>query len=550
MNLNFNSSSSSHYTLYCSNEEAELPLSGKGPSSASNFRVNLIPSLDLNQLSHFQSTEVEAKISNMQIDSLPLTYSGDEAIKTYITIEPRLARDNLICTAWTMEYVENLKPLSIGVGDFHAATNTAALGYLNQLLINSANIFVLKRYSELVTDNDNLFLDTAFDNLDIDSEVEISPTDCELLKRYMDISMYTRIKIIQLLKNHLQPNSKADRFTTNYERMSLVQAEETVTLKNSKLLGPTTARQPNIQGLEAETIVKIIDFSIFYGISLVSNERENKRKLKDADEIIRVRLFDYLTTAGKFTHAATSIIPENRLYIEQFMSDQFELLSIGRTVLTLIHNEQERLRTRRSANIFSRPLISIDFDSSGLKCKFIITRDKCIEHMSYEIRFPPIVSYKLGSEKNIYTGKYENIIVGPISLTETITDQKFVNRVVHAKQRLCSSLRIAPKLLCLGTDFLADCNRQTSKEHFLFQNEEVIVFFQMQLKTSNSGSNAVVLSSSEGLHQAFYKVHKARTYLSSLKVCLFDENGVPLNFMRKTIVRFALTFRPAIPSRE
>ena len=549
MNLNFNSTSSSHYTLYCSNEEAELPLSGPGPSSASNFRVNLVPSLDLNQLSLFQSTEVEARISNLQIDSLPLTFSGGETIDTYVTIEPRLGRDNLICHSFILGD-ENDKPLSIEVGDFHAANNSNALAYLNQLLINSANIFVLKRYFELLTDSDNMFLDTAFDNLDIDSPVEILPEDCELLRRYVDLAMYARIKIFELLKEHLKSDETINKRSVMYDNGVFYQNDETRILKQSTLLGPIKAREPSQPGLEDDPPLTIIDFSIFYDISLNNKLKPNMIKLREADAKIKERLFAYLMTGGKYNRADQTISADNRLYLEQYMSDQILLLNIGKTAQTLIHNEQQRLRTRQSANIFSRPLVNITFDSSGLKCRFIINKSQCVEHMTYEVKFPPIVSYKLGSEKNITTGKYETISIGPISLSQPETYQKVVNRVIHEKQRLCSSLRIAPKLLCLGTDFLADCNRQTSKEYFLFQSDDVIIFFQMQLKISNSGSNAVVLSSSEGLHQAFYKVHKARTFLSSLKVCLFDENGVSLNFMRKTIVRFALTFRPAIPSRE
>ena len=285
MLLNFNSSSASHYTLYCSNEEAEQPLSGQGVSSASNFRVNLVPSLDLNQLSHFQSTEVEARISNLQIDSLPLTFSGDETIDTFITIDPKITKDNLLYNKWIANE-DNNKPLSIGVGDYHATTNTSALIYLNQLLINSANLFVLKRYLELVTDSDNLFLDTAFKNLDVDSPAEISPEDCELLRKYLDIAVYTRLKIFELLKEHIK-----SKITVNanflYKNGVFVKTEEESIVQRSKLLGPIVGRVPVIPGIGTPEL--LIDFSLFHDTSFNNlSSKANVARLEAAKETIRV----------------------------------------------------------------------------------------------------------------------------------------------------------------------------------------------------------------------------------------------------------------------
>ena len=59
MNHNFSSNTSEQYSLHISNENIEMNLPPTALSSASNFEVNLSPSLDLNQLSYLQSTDVE-----------------------------------------------------------------------------------------------------------------------------------------------------------------------------------------------------------------------------------------------------------------------------------------------------------------------------------------------------------------------------------------------------------------------------------------------------------------------------------------------------------
>ena len=555
MNLNFNSTSASHYTLYCSNEETELQLEDRGSSSASNFKVTLVPSLDLNQLSIFQSTEVELKCSNLSIDSPPLTFADGETIKTFITIDPKIARDNLINEENVINE-ENDQPLVVNVGDFHAADSSTALTYLNHLLFNASNLFVLKRYCDILTDC-HLFQDQAFENLDIDTFITISPTDCEMLRHYIDIAVYTRTRIIDILNNYINEDRDIKKLynpdNIAYNNAIFSEKKETEALKRSKLLRPITDRIPSHPSLNPVTNPRsqIIKLSNFHGLNLAV-KRQNQTKIKlailnTADRNIKSELKQYLTKIGKLSN--DQISPENIEYIEQIISDQVLLLSVGRTIQTLIHNEQERLRTRRNSKIFARPLLSVIPDSSGLKCKFVIDRTKNIEHMTYKIIFPPIVSYKLGAEKNIITGKYETIKIGPISLIEPTNYKQFSNQITHEKQRLCSAFRTFPKLLCLGTDILADCNRQTSKEQFLFQRDDVIIFFQMLLKTNKNGSNnPLVLPFTESYKQEFYKVHKARNFLSSFKICLYDENGMQLSFMRQTIAKIALTFRPAPPN--
>ena len=168
--------------------------------------------------------------------------------------------------------------------------------------------------------------------------------------------------------------------------------------------------------------------------------------------------------------------------------------------------------------------------------------------MSFKIVFSDHISYKLGSSKNIETGKFHNITVGPISVIPTDECKKFGNDIVHESQRLPSCLRIYPKLLCIGINILADYTRKISKELFLFEKDDLIIFFSMELKKPKT--NTIVLASSENYKQEFYRVHQARTILSTFKIGIFDENGIEMNFQRQTIVNLALTFRPTILNHE
>ena len=59
MNQNFNSNTSEQYSLHISNDHIEVNLPPNALSCASDFEVDLSPTLDLNQLSYLQSTDVE-----------------------------------------------------------------------------------------------------------------------------------------------------------------------------------------------------------------------------------------------------------------------------------------------------------------------------------------------------------------------------------------------------------------------------------------------------------------------------------------------------------
>ena len=149
---NFNSASSDKYTLHISNASTENQLSDSHQSSANAFTALIQPPLDLNNLMYLRARDTDLKLENLNIDSLPLIFQKNdtEIIKTKLVIDSNLCRDNLIMDKDEL-YEENQNLLEISVGDYFNLQPSKCLQYLNSLIENSSNLFIIKRYLEVLT---------------------------------------------------------------------------------------------------------------------------------------------------------------------------------------------------------------------------------------------------------------------------------------------------------------------------------------------------------------------------------------------------------------
>ena len=553
MHSNFNSTTATQYTLICSNEAIENELPDNEPSSAPSFQVRLVPSLNLNELAYMKSAETEVRLSNLSIDSLPMTFASGEFIESYVILPPSLGRDNMMFDPTSKA---NANPLKVDIGDFYAANENQAINHVNTILQNSTDVYILSRLLELFLDKTNIFQSTLFDKLDIDHSAVFSREDCDLLWMYTELAVFSRLEMIKILMPYAYPDKNITDII-NINKITLTNwifrsDKEDRILKKSKTLTLAKDRDdvnpdhPELSG--KEDLLRIINPKDFNNtnISIINDPR-----LNTARKNIKTALIKYLNLTSKIPKDQNpqNTLPANRVYLQQMISDNvFMITIISQKIKELIYFEKEKLKDNRATNLLSTPFISLTMDISKLKCKFLINRNKNIEKMSFKIVFSDHISYKLGSSKNIETGKFHNITVGPISVIPTDECKKFGNDIVHENQRLPSCLRIYPKLLCIGINILADCTRKISKELFLFEKDDLIIFFSMELKKPKT--NTIVLASSENYKQEFYRVHQARTILSTFKIGIFDENGIEMNFQRQTIVNLALTFRPTILNHE
>ena len=150
------STNSSQYTLHVSNERVEKALGDEERSSASNFHIPIIPSLDLSALRYLTSSECELRLAKLEIDSYPLSFIHGESIKTFLNIPTNLAGGNSFFNVKTLE-TKNNQPLEIKIGDFQSNNPNKWLEHANVLLANSNIVYIIRRYSELLLDNNSIF---------------------------------------------------------------------------------------------------------------------------------------------------------------------------------------------------------------------------------------------------------------------------------------------------------------------------------------------------------------------------------------------------------
>ena len=552
---NFNSNSASRYTLHISNEQREANLTEKEESSASEFSATVNPGLDLSQLVYLQSTECEMRLDNISIDSLPLTLSGQETINSFITIAPSLARDNFFFSPVALEK-ENKKPLIVHVSDFQSFNIKKILDYINKLLQICSNLFIIKRYTEIILDDDTIFRDDLFTNLDINSNIVTCIEDFNLLKYYIDIATFSRIRVIETLNQLIEPQRELSTLfgkdnTPEYTRGSLSKNSENETIKKSHIFNPISKRHNYNESVGAinPDPTKLVNLSGFYMTPLLAPTGNNIPKIETKKEDIKKAILKFLEQTGKLEKKNGKFLPYNKLYIEQIIHDNISLIKIAVLLKKLVTNEISKLSN--STNVFPGQALTLSIDEFQQKIKFNFDTSRLENFVSFSIIFPEYMSFKLGSRRDIETRRFRPITVGPITIAPPLDKLPVISsQILSSNQRVGSCIRLIPQLLCVASDILSEVCRQMEKESVMFEKHNLVTFFQMPIHIKKKDHHAISLLPDTQTTRNFFKIHHARMFLSDIKIVILDEHGERLRFGRDTITNLALTFRPALLNPE
>ena len=509
--LNYNSASSEKYTLHISNSSTENQLADEHQSSANSFTAMIEPPLDLNNLTYLKAKETDLKMENLNIDSLPLIFQKNETeiIKTKLVIDSDICRDNFILDKDQL-HEENQNVLEVAVGDFFSLQPSKCLEYLNQLLENSSNLFIIKRYLEILTDDDSIFQDQIFNELSADksADEDITTHDLNTIWRYAEIALYSRIEMSRHLNElthpPIPPSTTPTRKLTDLldtriqyrfdSRLDRLQEEKI--LHSSKILNSPQKRKHfnSTLGVAAASRIRFIDLTNYYDINF-KRFTENQKKKKSAE--IKSSLNTWLSVANKLEKKSNGHLTDaNKKYLEEWQFHNIIIIKLGRKLLELIFNAEERLM-RPNSKIFNQQFLTLSLDRSHLKCHFHINKDKLVDKCSLTVKFPSYVSYKIGC--SITTSpdnakKMNLVTVGPIDLTTQSNFPMYTNTIISDRQKLFSSIRFSPQLLCVKSPILAETARESERAILFNQDDDYITFFQaciylsIQISYSNSDS--------------------------------------------------------------
>ena len=88
------------------------------------------------------------------------------------------------------------------------------------------------------------------------------------------------------------------------------------------------------------------------------------------------------------------------------------------------------------------------------------------------------------------------VTVGPIDLTTQSNFPMYTNTIISDRQKLFSSIRFSPQLLCVKSPILAETARESERAILFNQDDDYITFFQaciyLSIQISNSNSDSKV----------------------------------------------------------
>ena len=183
---------SCYYKLALSNHVLENESDVQQKSTASNMTLLLDDELNVQNHLYMRSLSAECCIDNLSLSNLPLTFSNRESIYLSLVMPPSISDGNAIVTE---AYVanRNSETCAISMSNVTTQSSREAINYVNLLLQESVNKFLLFRYLECLCDAD-LFRDDVFHMED--QKLHISSDDSELLVWYLETSILMRLQTI------------------------------------------------------------------------------------------------------------------------------------------------------------------------------------------------------------------------------------------------------------------------------------------------------------------------------------------------------------------
>ena len=522
-----------NYKLTLCNEKMEDDVSEDAYSTASDFTTFLNPHLDLHSLLYLRSTQGEIAVESFSIDSIPLTASRLESIDVYMTIPPDSAAMNFkIGIPKTKE--NNDRPLQIQLVDIATDDPQVLVDRLNELVFHETmSNFAIMRYCTLAFD-----LDVFRDNV----LAKFQKGDVNLLHRYLNIAFYVRSQVHFTLKELLDrsldgasPMRTEPVFAENVNNLwsykdsigTLDKAAETKVLKISENLKPIADREASR--------TKLIDFDKFYGVNL-------KSVSSTIVDSIRTNVVSYLETLDLLTendHGVQVIDPTKIVNVKGYLVSNramIEYAQLARNMLGLQEQNLDKKKPREEL-LFESRIISLILDDTKAKCywhfakKYFLPSDGA--HIT--IIIPPHLSYCLGGRAG------RQVRLGPISLfTPDISHPRLGEDIVSENQRLCSNLRLQPRLIHICSDLISSRNRNERLRKSKYADHDVIYTFDM----SETQISKRFLFQQHENPRAYHRIADVHNVLNAFRICLVDECYQLLKFAPRTICSITLVIRP------
>ena len=505
------------YELFIDNRSTEDSLNEEEPSSAGNFAYLVQPQLDLSNLLYLKSQDAEVCLSKLQIESLPLTASRLESckVKLEIMVESNLVNANRNYNQTKVTEMNN-EDLTIKLEDHISDSPQDTVDYVNNLFRRNLNHFILLKYL-------NIFCDIDIMNKEINNF--LTPNDCKLLNRYLDVTFYTRNRIHQELCELLRTSDTLDgKYLISSSVDDIDQDQESNILANSACLKKINKR-------DRLKVTPTVNFTDFYGKSLKDEKDKNALNAK-----IKSSVLLWIQSMG--IRIGTTITRNNDIVdIRDLISSNKALIDVGLRIRSLLSLEMERLneKPRHSSSLFQKDMLKCNLDLSGTRITFsIFPKQFLYNNSQMTISLPPLLSYALGAELN------KEIQIGPIGYDMPFTQKpRLTNNILSPNQTLAHGIRHLPKMIHIVSSVAGSKGRDSWMSQTMFRDYQILFTYLIDDAAIKSRG----ITSCDD-NQSFYRIKQSNRILETMNFAILNENFQRCQFPHKTYTRIALKIRP------
>lgn len=492
-------------------------------STASEFMA--ICDLDLNPILELRSTNAQIALSEFSVDNLPLCFLHTEAVHvSLLTPLPSLTSNRVMNSILIEKHNET--PYRIEFTDFTAESVEAPLGYLNNMLGQRLNAYLIFHLSLAFFDL-NLFVDDTFHKTTNDEPSPISGNDIQLLLKYTNCTLHKRAQIHNILAR-VTPHDRLSTIIKN-AKPPLTREFEKNHLSSSSCLRSLPDRQK-----EDTHNLSISQFEHYYDISLTTS---NSRKTELEEQIDR-EFVQYLRSVWI---DLSDLSEDDNSFIDLLAESNLTLIKQGETLKNILTVEYQRVYSDLPDSLFTNQFFTLELDQSGSKCRFRINNKKFLPPGLTELtmKIDPYATYRLGGDAHL-----SHITIGPIthnSDCDALLNPKHTHNISSSRQRLPATIRYQPRLIRFFTDLIATSDiiyqwtRQQDDDHSGFR-----VLHTLQICESMIHSR-FLFKGSDTL--TFHKLLRSANNFRQLSVLLLDENQCKVYFPYKSYCHASLVIQ-------
>ena len=519
------SSSIDHYEIYVTNRQTEDELDEDAPSSASDWKAVLEPSVDVSNLLYGKSDIAQAKVKQVNISSLPLCFSKSESIKIFITIPPIFGKCNQFFNSENVVTFNN-QPYVLPLEDMICSSAADAVNFLDEKIGLPLIHFLLRSTLKIVLDI-QIFNENSYHKLGLN--------DIKLILSYLDVCLFCR----NIVHKHLCPIIKVtDDNIDEHVKSNFTNARFISKATEDKWIGESTTILPPEERIRALFDENAIHLDGFHEVNLVrAYDQEdgptNKVKTETArwlQDMSVVEREDDNNPLSPLTNKSLTYIKDLILYNKKLIEQAIKT----KEILSILE-KHIKLTTKVTSK---DELLKLGLNPNTKKMKvtlnpkpFLVNND-----VSFTVAFPSHCSHSLGAD-----GESSNVTLGPYSYhsLEKRPLASISNQIQHPTQSLAFPVRPVPRVILLVSNLCATLKRDQWLGGSFWNDYQVLT--TIVVDESCIDSQLIHLCNSD---ENCHRLNNAKTVLSRFHLCLLDDRFHKILFQKKTYMSLQLDLSP------